>query len=218
MNFKTNMRLVNSRRYFLSFSIMFATILFISGCSQFEDQKDPTIALNTDSDYHQTFENLNLGYISDFDFHLPDADKRWVNIWVERYIDGVKDSEPITQLSYGNSPNNLEEGSLGFGMINPYDEDTLVFLYAPGVSTHPSIIEKEKSTNSMSSWENAIGEDKVALKIGEPIILAAYRQTEKDSISSIDFQNEESINRIIKEDDMVILLKIVIEESDAVGN
>ncbi|WP_404350159.1 hypothetical protein LG311_04770 [Sutcliffiella horikoshii] len=97
-------------------------------------------------------------------------------------------------------------------------KDTLVFLYAPGVSIHPSIIEKENSTDRMSSWENAIGEDKVALKIGEPIILTAYRQTKKDSISSIDFQNEESINRIIKEDDMVILLKIVIEESDVVGN
>jgi len=197
---------------------MFTIILLISGCSENENQKEPTITLNSDSDYHKTFENLNLGYISDFDFYLPDADKRWVNIWVERYIDGVKDPEPLTQLSYGNSPNSVEEGNLGFGMINPYDEDTLVFLYAPGVSIHPSIIGKENRTDSMSSWENAIGEDKVTLNIGEPIILAAYRQTEKDSVSSIDFQNEDSINRIIKEEDIVMLLKIVIEESNAVGD
>lgn len=218
MYLKTNSKLVNSLKSLLSFSIMFTTILLISGCAQNKNPKDPTIALNSDTDYHKTFEKLNLGYISDFDFHLPDADKRWVNIWVERYIDGVKDPEPLTQLSYGNSPNKVDEGSLGFGMINPYDEDTLVFLYAPGVSINPSIIEKENRTDSMSSWKNAIGEDKVALKIGEPIILAAYRQTEKDSISSIDFQNEESINRIIKEDNIVMFLKIVIEESDAEGN
>lgn len=214
----TNSKLANSLKSFPYLAIMFTTILLISGCSQNENQKEPTIALNTDSEYHKTFENLNLGYIGDFEFYLPDADKRWVNIWVERYIDGVKDPEPLTQLSYGNSPNKVDEGSLGFGMINPYGEDTLVFLYAPGVSNQPAIIGKEKRPDSISSWENAIGEEKVALKIDEPIILAAYRQTDNNSISSKNLQDEESINRMIREDDMVLLLKIVIEERDTEGD
>jgi len=54
-----------------------------------------------------TFEDLNLGILFDFDFTLPNADNSWVNLWVERYIDGEKESQRLTQLSYGNSPNEV---------------------------------------------------------------------------------------------------------------
>ena len=160
-----------------------------------------------------TFEDLNLGILFDFDFTLPNADKSWVNLWVDRYIDGEKESQPLTQLSYGNSPNEVEEGHLGFGMINPNSEDTLVFLYGPAVSTHPSIIERESMTDVSSSWDYAIGNEKVDLDIGETKILAAYRETESNSIRTIDLQDEDSVNEMIKQDNMVLLLKVKIEEN-----
>ncbi|WP_332699430.1 hypothetical protein [Halalkalibacter lacteus] len=177
-----------------------------------------TISVNTDSEYVNTFEDLNLGILFDFDFKLPNADKSWVNLWVERYNDGEKESQPLTQLSYGNSPNEVDEGHLGFGMINPNSEDTLVFLYGPAVRTQPSIIEKKTKTDIFSSWDYAIGNEEVELEIGETKILAAYRETESNSISTVDLQDEESVNRMIKQDNIVLLLKVKIEEKNANRN
>ncbi len=198
--------------------IILILILISLGCSNKQKPNTPTISINPDSEYENTFKDLNLGILFDFDFYLPSADKRWVNLWVERYNDGKKDSQPLTQLSYGNSPNKVEEGNLGFGMINPNSKDTLVFLYGPGVSMQPSIIEKENKTYTLSSWDYAIGKGKeeMELKLGETKILAAYRETRSKSMSMIDLQDEESVNRIIKEDDMVLLLKIKVEENNEV--
>lgn len=160
-----------------------------------------------------TFEDLNLGILFDFDFTLPNADKSWVNLWVERYIDGKKESQPLTQLSYGNSPNEVEQGHLGFGMINPNLEDTLVFLYGPAVRKYPAIIEREPKTDVSSSWDYAIGNEEVELDIGETKILAAYWETESNSIRTVDLQDEDSVNEMIKQVNMVLLLKVKIEKN-----
>lgn len=98
-------------------------------------------------------------------------------------------------------------------MINPNSEDTLVFLYGPSVQTQPFIIEKGFKTNINSSQEYAIGNKKVELELGETKILAVYRKTESHSMSMIDFHDEEFVNQMIKQEDMVLLLKLKIEES-----
>ncbi|MDL4839475.1 hypothetical protein [Aquibacillus rhizosphaerae] len=205
------------KHYFIFGSIVLLFLILTSGCTNTID-KTPTISVNSESEYVNTFEDLNLGILYDFNFKLPNADKSWVNLWVERYNDGKIDFQPLTQLSYGNSPNEVTEGHLGFGMIGPNAEDTLVFLYGPGVSTHPSLIEKESKTDMFSSWDYAIGNEEVELELGETKILAAYRETESNSMSTIDLQNEESINKMIKQDDMILLLKIKIEEKSLYQN
>ncbi|MFZ3579741.1 hypothetical protein [Virgibacillus sp. DJP39] len=139
-----------------------------------------------------------------------------VNLWVESYKDGKKDSQPLTQLSYGNSPKEVSEGHLGFGMVNPNSEDTLVFLYGPSVRTQPSIIEKEFQTNG--SWDYAIGKEEIKLKLGETKILAAYRETEGNSKRTLDLHDEKSVNRIIKQNKTVLLLKLKVEERNANHN
>ncbi|RDW17667.1 hypothetical protein [Oceanobacillus chungangensis] len=205
------------KNYFMFSTILFFFLVLSSGCTNSSDNK-VTISVNSDSEYVNTFEDLNLGILYDFDFKLPNADKSWVNLWVERYYYGKRESKPLTQLSYGNSPNEVDEGHLGFGMINPNSEDTLVFVYGPDVSTQPSIIEYESKTDIFSSWDYAIGNEEVELELGETKILAVYRETEGNSISTIDLQDEESVNRMIKEDAMVLLLKIKIEEKNANQN
>lgn len=205
------------RKYFIFSSIIFLFLVVSSGCTNSSDKK-ATISVNFDSEYVSTFKELNLGILFDFDFKLPNADKSWVNLWVERYDSGKKEREPLTQLSYGNSPNEVDEGHLGFGMINPNSEDTLVFLYGPSVSTQPSIIEKESKTEIFSSWDYAIGDEEVELELGETKILAAYRETEENSISTVDLQDEESINRMIQQDSMVLLLKVKIEQKEVNSN
>lgn len=184
-----------------------------SGCS-ISDDKTATISVNSKSDYVNTFEDLNLGILFDFDFTLPNADKSWVNLWVDRYNNGTKDTQPLTRLSYGNSPNKVDEGPMGFGMINPNSEDTMVFLYGPDVWTQPKIIEKEFTENSLSTWDYAIGKGKVTLKMGETKVLAVYRETENGSLHSVDLQDEENVKEIIEQDDTVLVLKIKIEEKD----
>ena len=203
------------RNYLIVCSIL-VTILIGSGCSKSNDNK-ATISINSDSEHVKTFDDLNLGILFDFDFTLPNADQRWVNLWVERYNDGTKESQHLTQLSYGNSPNKVDEGSMGFGMINPDSDDTMVFLYGPDVRTQPQIIEKESTESRLSTWDSAIGKGKVKLNLGETKILAVYRETENGSLHSVDLQNEENVKEIIEQDDTVLVLKIKIEEKD-LGN
>lgn len=193
--------------------ILFFILILSTGCTN-TSVDVATISVNSDSEYVNTFEDLSLGILFDFDFTLPNADKSWVNLWVERYIDGEKESQPLVELSCGNSPNEVAEGHLGFGMINPNSEDTLVFLYGPAVSIHPSIIESEPKTDVFSAWDYAIGNEEVELDLGETTILAAYRETESDSIRTVDLQDEDSVNEMIKQDNMVLLLKLKIEEEN----
>ncbi|WFT76457.1 hypothetical protein [Halobacillus naozhouensis] len=189
--------------------MLFSFALVSVGCS---DTKAPTISINKDSEYENTFRELNLGVLFDFDFYLPNANERWVTLWVDRYIDGKKDSQPIAKLSYGNSPNEVEDGHLGFGIINVNSKSTLALLYGPGVSTQSSKISKKTMTNTINGWDYAIGKEEVELMLGETKLLAAYRETEDNSISPIDLHDEESVESMIKQSDYVLLLKIKVEE------
>lgn len=202
--------LLQKKRFVRGFILVFFLVLS-SGCTNSEVEK-PRISINSDSDYVTTFEDLNLGVLYDFDFKLPNADNSWVNLWVERYNDGKLDAQPITQLSYGNSPSEMEEGNLGFGIINPNTEAPLVFLFGPGVRTQPSIIEKESKTIVASSWDYVIGDEDVELELGKTTILAAYRETQSNSIRTVDLLDEEAVKRMIQQNDMVLLLKIKIEK------
>jgi hypothetical protein len=188
-------------------------ITMCAGCS--ENADNPTISKNPNSEYERTFNDLALGVLFDFDFHLPQAEQRWVTLWVEQYSGGVKDPQPLTQLSYGNSPKKVEEGNLGFGIINSHWEDSMVFLYGPDVKSQPEKVEKEFNQDMLASWDYAIGEDEVELKLGEAMVLAAYRGTSGNSMRAIDFQDEESVNAIIEQGDTVLLLKIKVEEKEA---
>lgn len=200
------------KRIGLCLVICFTFIIISFGCSH-KEADAPTISINQKSEYENTFINLNLGILFDFNFYLPHADTKWVNLWVERYRNGEKDAEPLTTLSYGNSPDAVDEGNVGFGMIQSgVEEDTFVFLYGPEVRTGLSMIEKESIAHLLSTWDYALGEDDVKLTLGEPKILAAYRGTVSDSMRTIDLQDEASVNQMIQQEDLILLLKIMIEE------
>lgn len=201
------------KRHFIFIIILMFFLIVSSGCTN-SNNKIATISVNSDSEYVSTFEALNLGVIYDFDFKLPHANKRWVNLWVERYDDGNKASQPLVELSYGNSPKEVEKGHLGFGMINSNTTDNLVFLYGPGVSVKSSAIKMESKTNVIIAQEYGIGDKKVELNLNETKILAAYRETESNSIRTIDLQDDDAVKKMIEQDDMVFLLKIKIEEEN----
>lgn len=112
------------KKYFNTSLSLLCFVIFISGCSSTSSHL-PTISFNEDSEYLKTFSDLNLGILFDFHMTLPNADQNWVNLWVERYDEGTKEDHPIAQLSYGDSPNNLEEGRLGFGLNNIFGYDKM---------------------------------------------------------------------------------------------
>ncbi|SEA25024.1 hypothetical protein SAMN05421743_103299 [Thalassobacillus cyri] len=198
------------RLYWISTFIFL--LLISAGCTK-DIETPATIAKTPDSDYRNTFEGLNLGMLWDFEFYLPEADKRWVTLWVERYEEGEKESEPVTQLSYGMGPKEVEEGQLGLGIISPHLEEPSVFLYAPGSSQSPRKMTEGFKPEFPSAWGYAIGEEKVELKLGETMVLGGYRQSSTEgSIQVQDFQSKESIEEMIKEDHTMLLLKIKIEE------
>lgn len=199
------------KNYFISSLIL--SLIIISGCTNSKDSI-ATISINSDSEHTNTFKKLNLGQLYDFDFKLNSADKTWVNVWIESYKDGKQVPQPLTELSFGKSPNKVEEGNLGFGIINTDDDDRLSFLYAPNVTATPQKIDKIHSVGVFSGWDYAIGEGKVDLKFGETYLLGAYRESKGNSIRTYDLQDENEVKKMIKDDSIVFLLKIKIEENE----
>ncbi|KQU21867.1 hypothetical protein ASG65_21440 [Bacillus sp. Leaf13] len=198
------------KNYFIFSLISILSLIIISGCTN----KDSiaTISVNSDSEHTNTFKKLNLGELYDFDFKLNNADKTWVNVWIESYKDGKQEPQPLAELSYGKSPNKVEEGNLGFGIINTNDT-RLGFLYAPNVTATPQKIDKIHSVGVFSGWDYSIGEDKVELKLGETYLLGAYRESNGNSIRTYNLQDENEVKKMISDDKIVFLLKIKIEET-----
>jgi hypothetical protein len=73
------------RSYTMLLSAVIVIFIFSAGCSSKirNNKKIAYISLNTDSEYVNTFIELQLGTLFDFNLKLTDADKSWVNIWVE---------------------------------------------------------------------------------------------------------------------------------------
>lgn len=204
------------KKHYVKLSILIVLAMAISvGCNKTQGNSDDKIAYissNTDSSYIKTFEELGLGVIFDFDLMLPNADKSWVDIWVEGYSDGkLVEPIPLVELSYGLSPKEVEEGNMGFGIINPNSEEMQFFLYAPGVSSKPSHIDNFFIESGISSWDYAIDNKRVELESGEEKILAVYRQVE-NQLRTYDFQDLDDIGKMIDEDKTILLLKIKVEE------
>lgn len=196
------------KSHFFYITILFSFLLLLTGCTQVKQSEEiATISANKESPYLQTFSDLNLGTLFDFDFYLPNADKRWVDIWVESYENGKKNEHNLTDLSYGLNLKEIEEGHIGFGIINSDENKQQVFLYTPGVKSKPQNI--ESIPYSLTGWQYAI--DETELEIGQTYLLAAYQQTSKDSIRTYNLQDEEDVKQMIKDDTRVYLLKIKIK-------
>lgn len=193
------------------FGIILCLILNLSAGCQGKKTNIATIRINHDSNYIDTFENLSMGNIFDFEFTLPEAENKWVTLWVERYIDGVKDTEPLISLNYGESLNEVEEGHLGFGLADIDSDESLAILYAPGVSTR-SVIEHESKEGVFSSWDYTVDEDPIELEISVAKVLAIYREVEGDSIHTLYVDDEQAVEEAIEQSDLVYVLKIMIDE------
>ncbi|WP_243096906.1 hypothetical protein [Thermohalobacter berrensis] len=187
------------------------------GCSN-KNEDNKTIAYissNEGSEYENTFKELNLGLLFDFNFKLSRADKSWVNLWVEGYSNGKAIKPfPLIQLSQGLSPEQFEEGKIGFGIINS-NKNPLFFLYSTGASVGPLAIDNNFFVDSgISSWDYAIRSETVGLEYGEEMVLAVYRQGKESLRTAYDYQDPESIKKIIDEDITVLLLKIKVTKKN----
>jgi hypothetical protein len=206
------------RSYALLLLAVIIIIVFSAGCSSIIRNTDNIayISSNTDSEYVNTFRELQLGTLFDFNLKLTDADKSWVNIWVEGYKNGkAVEPLPITKLSYGLSPAKVEEGHIGFGIINSNNTEQQFFLYTKGCKTAPYNIDNDFFDESaISMWDYAIGCEPIGLEHGEEKVLAVYRQRKESVKAGYNYQDSASIKQIINEDLTVLLLKIKVEKRD----
>lgn len=170
-----------------------------------------TIKVNLDSNYVTTFKGLSLGDIHDFKFSLPEGENKWITLWVEAYRDGVKDTESLISLSFGNYLSEVDEESLGFGLIELDSGEELAILYAPGVSTR-AIIKDDSKGIGLNFWEYIVDENSVELEVGVTQVLAIYREVEGDSIEMIYRNDEQAVEEAIEQSNLTYLLKIMIEE------
>jgi hypothetical protein len=139
-----------------------------------------------------------------------------VDIWVEGYSNGkAVEPFPLIALSYGLSPKQVEKGQMGFGIINPNSDETQFFLYSSGVSMRPHRISNRLFVESaITSWDYAVGNETIGLVSGEEVVLAVYRQSKDSLRTGYDYQDVDSINTMISEEETVLLLKIKVEEKD----
>lgn len=206
------------RKYLILLLILIMILTITIGCSNEDTEEEvaASISINNDSKYISTFTELNLGDMFDFNLRLPNANRSIVTIWVEGYKDGSSmGQEPLTELSYRFSPNDVEENPMGLGIFN-HNFDSKLLIYASGgkVLSDPTDIEGYVLNESgVSTGDYAIGSEAITLESGEEKLLAAYRQAEY-SLRTIDYENEDSINKMIEEDDVVLLLKIIVEVVD----
>lgn len=209
---------MSKRFYSFILVIIIIAMIFSIGCSHENnnDNKIAYISSNTDSEYANTFKELNLGILFDFNLRLPNADKSWVTLWVEGYSDGkAVEPSPLITLSYGLSPVQVEEGHMGFGIINPNSNEPQFFLYSKGMKTDsPGMDNNFLNKSSGSIWGYAIGSKPIGLESGKEIVLAVYRQGKNSMRSGYDYQDLDSINNMIKDDTTVLLLKLKVEEKD----
>lgn len=189
---------------------LFLFLLFGAACNG-ENTNIASIKVNQDSSYVTTFKDLSLGDIHDFKFSLPEGENKWITLWVEAYRDGVKDTESLISLSFGNYLNEVNEESLGFGLTELDSGEELAILYAPGVSTR-AIIKDDSKGSGLNFWEYTVDENSVELEIGVTKVLAIYREVEGDSIEMIYRNDEQAVEDAIEQSNLAYLLKIMIEE------
>lgn len=201
-----------------SLAKLFLFFVVVPGCGNatIGGEKIAYISATENSQYAKTFNDLHLGILYDYNLKLPEADKSWVTLWVEGYKNGKK-TVPfhLTELSYGLNPNQVDEGPMGFGIINPQHENVSFFLYSSAASIPPLEVENILNSEGVgaSNWGFAIGQEEVGLEPGETKVLGVYRQT-GNSIRTYDYQDMNQITQMINEDITVLLLKIKVERMD----
>lgn len=206
---------MKNNQLIISSIIFLALFLIIVGCSNQanKEEKIAYISANDNSEYEKVFEEIGLGILFDYKLNLPYANRSWVTVWLEGYKNGSNEPIHLNEISYGLSPNKVEEGHMGFGIINPNSDNPSVFLYFPSGSLPPHSIDgitfSRKGT--ISSWDYAIGSETIGLGTGETKILAVYRESE-NSLKTYDSLEMSSIKQMIDDDLTVLLLKIKVEE------
>ena len=100
--------------------VFFLLILILTACThnKISEEVAGYISIDESSNYKETFDDLGIGRIFSYDFHLLEADKSWVNVWLEGYRNGqLIEPNPLSGMKYGMSPDEETAGKMGFGII-----------------------------------------------------------------------------------------------------
>lgn len=200
----------------IKFLSVLCTIIILVSCSKETEVKSslPTIKPTPNSNYSKTFKELSLGQLLDFNLRIPHANERWVELWVDRYVDGVKEEDPFINLSYGLHPNETSEGHIGFGLINPDAEFSIPIIYAPGLKTNSNPVKLHEGGRKISTWMYALDEKKkTKIELNKIVTLGIYREVAGNTIQSADIRDKEELKRIIQEDHQVLVLRLKITKN-----
>ncbi len=191
-------------------------VIFTFGCSDVskDDKIIAYISQSNNSDYEKTFNDLKIGRVFDYEYKLVNADKTSVQGWLEVYENGQMIDDNIAGFKYIiRSSKNGEEGNLGFGVIESVNGNSSIFFYSPSFKMTPYNIEYDFNKDiGINSWANAIKDQTLSIEKEQEVILAVYREIKGDNLIEYNYQNSDSIEKIIKEDNKVILFKFKIDD------
>lgn len=191
-------------------------LIFTFGCNDVskDDKTRAYISQSKNSDYEKTFNELKIGRIFDYEYKLVNADKTSVQGWLEVYEKGKMTDDNIGGFKYiFRTSEKGEEGNLGFGAIESANGNSSIFFYSPSFTMTPYNIEYNfNKDQGINSWANAIKDQTLSIEKGQEVILAVYREIKGNELIEYNYQNTDSIEKIIKKDNKVILFKFKIDD------
>lgn len=201
------------RKAFVCASIL----LLLAGCSMSASVDDEHLAYlshEQEDEHEKMYHEMEIGILLNYHLRLPKADETWVNVWVEGYEDGKPMSPPrLTELSYGFAMDEIQEGNMGFGIIQPAEGEELFSLYAPGMTNAPKKVLNNPIDREMPYGWGYTMDEEITLDSGDTKVIGVYYQSgKKGEIRSVDVKSEEGIERMITDENVVLLLKIKVEQ------
>lgn len=182
-------------------------LLFLAaGCAKAEEDK-AIIKLKNPSKHQETFHELSLGELREFEFQYPKDENTETEIWIDYYINGKKQSNP-TSLTFRTVEADSEKALLGMGLIRHQEKEPILFLYGPSQSIKDKRNEEEMwGKLQISGWQQHPEEKGITLGIDEEVVITAYSGTILNETRMYDLSKKKELRKLINTHEVVLLLK-----------
>ncbi|WP_028782254.1 hypothetical protein [Thalassobacillus devorans] len=187
---------------------MLGTILLLlaAGCAKAEEDK-AIIKHKTPSKHQETFQELSLGKLREFELQYPKDENTDTEIWIDYYINGNKQSNP-TSLTIRTVDADNEKASLGMGLIRYQEKEPILFLYGPNQSIKDKRSKEEMwGKLQISGWQQHPGEKGITLETNKEVVITAYAGTTSNETRMYDLSKKEELKKLINTHEVVLLLK-----------
>lgn len=198
-------------------------LIIVTGCSGITAETEHTaiLTIQENSPHAETFTELGLGYLLNYNLELKEADRLWVKLWIEGYEDGQPiRSDSIIELSYGQHPEALYDGPLRWAILKLETDKVAMSLQSGGAKVtktlDPALF--ESISGGFQTWDYAWPTDEaMTMEPSDTRVLGAIRNG-TTFIQPYDLREDAEVARMIAEEKQVFFLKMNLAYIDNSNN